>query len=45
MQLLPKIIFHLESYDQDLVRSAIPTYFTARLAAEHVTVILTGEGG
>lgn len=43
-RLLPKIIYHLESYDQDLVRSAIPTYFTARLAAEHVKVILTGEG-
>jgi asparagine synthase (glutamine-hydrolysing) len=44
VRLLPKIIYHLESYDQDLVRSAIPTYFTARLAAEHVKVILTGEG-
>jgi len=43
-RLLPKIIYHLESYDQDLVRSAIPTYFTARLAAEYVKVILTGEG-
>jgi len=41
---LPKIIYHLESYDQDLVRSAIPTYFTARLAADYVKVILTGEG-
>jgi asparagine synthase (glutamine-hydrolysing) len=44
VRLMPKIIYHLESYDQDLVRSAIPTYFTARLAAEHVKVILTGEG-
>lgn len=44
VRLLPKIIYHLESYDQDLVRSAIPTYFTSRLAAEHVKVILTGEG-
>jgi asparagine synthase (glutamine-hydrolysing) len=44
VELLPKIIYHLESYDQDLVRSAIPTYFTARLAREHVKVILTGEG-
>jgi asparagine synthase (glutamine-hydrolysing) len=34
----------LESYDQDLVRSAIPTYFTARLASEYVKVVLTGEG-
>ncbi len=44
VRLLSKIIYHLESYDQDLVRSAIPTYFTARLAAEYVKVILTGEG-
>ncbi|MFO8012927.1 MAG: asparagine synthase B [Phycisphaerae bacterium] len=41
---LPEILFYLESFDQDLVRSAIPCYFTARLAAEHVKVILTGEG-
>jgi asparagine synthase (glutamine-hydrolysing) len=41
---MPEIIYHLESFDQDLVRSAIPTYFCARLAAEHVKVILTGEG-
>ena len=41
---LPEIIFHLESYDQDLVRSAIPCYFTARLASQFVKVILTGEG-
>ncbi len=41
---LPEIIYYLESYDQDLVRSAIPCYFTSRLAAQHVKVILTGEG-
>ena len=41
---LPNIIYHLESFDQDLVRSVIPTYFTARLAADYVKVILTGEG-
>jgi asparagine synthase (glutamine-hydrolysing) len=41
---LPVIIYMLESYDRDLVRSAIPCYFTARLAADHVKVILTGEG-
>ncbi|MEZ4726124.1 MAG: asparagine synthase-related protein [Caldilineaceae bacterium] len=27
-----------------LVRSAIPNYFLARLAADHVKVLLTGEG-
>jgi asparagine synthase (glutamine-hydrolysing) len=41
---LPEIIYYLESFDQDLVRSAIPCYFTSRLAVEHVKVILTGEG-
>ncbi|MDQ3304649.1 MAG: asparagine synthase B [Actinomycetota bacterium] len=41
---LPRIVYLLESFDQDLVRSAVPTYFTARLAAEHVKVVLTGEG-
>ena len=41
---LPEIIYHLESFDQDLVRSAIPCYFCSRLAAEHVKVIMTGEG-
>jgi len=41
---LPEIIFYLESFDQDLVRSGIPCFFTSRLAADHVKVILTGEG-
>ncbi len=44
VQRLPEIIYYLESFDQDLVRSAIPCYFTSRLAAEQVKVILTGEG-
>ena len=43
-QHLPEIIYHLESFDQDLVRSAIPCYYTSRLACDHVKVILTGEG-
>lgn len=41
---LPEILFHLESFDQDLVRSAVPCYFVSRLASEYVKVILTGEG-
>ena len=41
---LPEILYHLESFDLDLVRSAIPCYFTARLASDQVKVILTGEG-
>jgi len=41
---LPVVIQKLESYDPSLVRCAVPCYFTCKLAAEHVTVVLTGEG-
>jgi asparagine synthase (glutamine-hydrolysing) len=44
LEALPEIIYHLESYDPALVRSAIPNYFLARLASQHVTVVLSGEG-
>ncbi len=41
---LPHVIYHLESVDVDLVRSAIPTYFATTLARRHVKAVLTGEG-
>jgi asparagine synthase (glutamine-hydrolysing) len=41
---LPEVIYHLESFDCALVRSAIPNYFLAKLAGEHVKVALSGEG-
>ena len=41
---LPIVIRELESYDPSLVRCAVPCYFTCKLAADHVTVVLTGEG-
>jgi asparagine synthase (glutamine-hydrolysing) len=41
---LPIVINKLESYDPSLVRCAVPCYFTCKLAAEYVTVVLTGEG-
>jgi asparagine synthase (glutamine-hydrolysing) len=41
---LPMVIKKLESYDPSLVRCAVPCYFTCKLAAEYVTVVLTGEG-
>lgn len=44
VETLPEIVYYLESFDRDLVRSAIPTWFCARLAAQEVKVILTGEG-
>lgn len=44
IEALPEILYHLESFDQDLVRSAVPCYFVSKLAADHVKVVLTGEG-
>lgn len=41
---LPEVIKKLETYDPSLVRCAIPCYFTCKLAADYVTVVLTGEG-
>ncbi|CAN5721883.1 asparagine synthase B [soil metagenome] len=41
---VPDVVVSLESFDLDLVRSAVPTWFVSRLAAEHVKVVLTGEG-
>lgn len=44
VEALPNVLYHLESFDPALVRSAIPNYFLAKLASEYVKVILTGEG-
>jgi asparagine synthase (glutamine-hydrolysing) len=41
---LPEVIYHLESFDPALVRSAIPNFFLAEMASRYVKVILTGEG-
>jgi len=43
-EVLPHVIYHLESADIDLVRSAIPTHFAAKLARRQVKAVLTGEG-
>jgi len=44
IEALPHVIYHLESCDVDLVRSAIPTHFATKLARRHVKAVLTGEG-
>lgn len=41
---LDEVIYHLESYDPALIRSALPCYFVSELASQHVKVALTGEG-
>ncbi|MEM7557049.1 MAG: asparagine synthase B [Cyanobacteria bacterium P01_A01_bin.84] len=44
LEVLPDVIYYLESFDSSLLRSAIPCYFVSRLASQHVKVILSGEG-
>lgn len=44
LQVLPDVIYHLESFDPALVRSAVPCYMVSRLAAQYVKVVLSGEG-
>lgn len=41
---LSHVLYHLESADVDLVRSALPTHFATTLARRHVKAVLTGEG-
>jgi asparagine synthase (glutamine-hydrolysing) len=43
--ILDKVIYHLESFDALLVRSAIGNYLVAELASHHVSFVLSGEGG
>jgi asparagine synthase (glutamine-hydrolysing) len=45
LKILPEVIYHLESFDAWLVRSSIMNYLVARLAAEYVYSVFSGEGG
>lgn len=42
---LPRVIFHLESFDALLVRSSITNYLASRAASEQVDAVFSGEGG
>lgn len=45
LEVLPDVIYHLESFDCAYVRSAIPNFLAARMAAaDGRQVMLTGEG-
>jgi asparagine synthase (glutamine-hydrolysing) len=42
--LIPKIVYHMETYEAELIRSAIPNWLLAERAAQDVKMVLTGEG-
>lgn len=44
IDLVPRVIAELESFDPTLVHSAVPNYLVAQLAAKQVKVVLAGEG-
>ncbi|UCD58488.1 MAG: asparagine synthase [Candidatus Hydrogenedentota bacterium] len=45
LDVLPKVIYHLESFDAPLVRSSIANFIASREARKEVDTILIGEGG
>lgn len=45
LDVLPDVIYHLESFDAWLVRSSIMNYLVAQLAADYVPAVFSGEGG
>ena len=44
LAVMPTVVRAIESFDPALVRSAVPNFLLARFTAEHVKVVLTGEG-
>ena len=41
---IPEIIYHMETYEAELIRSSIPNWFLAEAASKEVKMVLTGEG-
>jgi asparagine synthase (glutamine-hydrolysing) len=45
LSVLDEVIYHLETFDAPLVRSSIANYLVSELASDHVSFVLSGEGG
>ena len=46
IEVLPKVVYHLESFDPSLVRSSASNYLIAQYAGQQgIQVLLSGEGG
>jgi asparagine synthase (glutamine-hydrolysing) len=44
IEILPEVIYHLESFDALLVRSSLTHYLVTKMAAEYVPAVFSGEG-
>lgn len=44
ISILPEVIYHLESFDALLVRSSLIHYLVARMTADYVDEVISGEG-
>jgi len=42
---LPKVIYHLETFDALLIRSSVTNFIASQRASQHVYIVLSGEGG
>lgn len=45
INLLPDVIYHLETFDPLLVRSSVMNFITARITSDYTDNVLSGEGG
>lgn len=45
INVIPEVIYHLESFDALLVRSTLMNFLVAKLAADYVPAVFSGEGG
>jgi asparagine synthase (glutamine-hydrolysing) len=42
--IIPRAIWHLESFDEDCISGIISNYYAARIAKDHTDAVLVGEG-
>lgn len=45
LEILPDVIYYLETFDALLVRSSLLNYLVAKAASDYVPIVFSGEGG
>jgi len=44
-EILPEVIYYMESFDPSLIRSSVANYFAYKLVGDNARVVFSGEGG